>query len=101
VTPEALGGLFELFADQVECVLLNACYSESQANAIAQHIRYVIGMSDEIDGKAALEFTVAFYDGLGAGKSIDFAYKLGCSAIQMAGVEGHLIPVLKLDKQNS
>ena len=101
VTPEALGGLFELFADQVECVLLNACYSESQANAIAQHICYVIGMSDEIDGKAALEFTVAFYDGLGAGKSIDFAYKLGCSAIQMAGVKGHLIPVLKPDKQNS
>lgn len=26
VTPEALAGLFELFADRVECVVLNACY---------------------------------------------------------------------------
>ncbi|MCV3215457.1 hypothetical protein OGM63_18385 [Plectonema radiosum NIES-515] len=30
VTPEALGGLFKLFASHVECVLLNACYSEVQ-----------------------------------------------------------------------
>lgn len=29
VDAEALAGLFKLFADQVECVLLNACYSGS------------------------------------------------------------------------
>lgn len=94
VAPEALAGLFELFADQVECVLLNACYSEEQADAIVQHVPYVIGMSDAIDDNAALEFAVAFYDALGAGKSVEFAYKLGCNAIQMAGVKGHLIPTL-------
>ncbi|MBW4542548.1 MAG: CHAT domain-containing protein [Myxacorys chilensis ATA2-1-KO14] len=100
VSTEALAGLFELFADCVECVVLNACYSEDQATAIAQHIPYVIGMSQDIDGRAAIEFTVAFYDALGSGQSIHFAYKLGCNAIQMAGVTGHLIPVLKEKIQN-
>jgi CHAT domain-containing protein len=44
----ALAGLFESFANHVKCVVLNACYSEVQASAIAQHIDYVIGMSQEI-----------------------------------------------------
>ncbi|MEO0986252.1 MAG: CHAT domain-containing protein [Cyanobacteria bacterium J06639_14] len=42
VNAVALSGLFELVADQVECVLLNACYSQAQAIAIAQHIPYVV-----------------------------------------------------------
>ncbi len=91
----ALAGLFELFVDQVECVVLNACYSEVQAKAITQHIPYVIGMNSAIGDPAALEFSVGFYDALGAGRSIEFAYKLGCSAIQMAGITENLTPVLK------
>jgi tetratricopeptide (TPR) repeat protein len=98
VTPEALAGLFELFADSVECVVLNVCYSDDQAEAIARHIPYVIGMSQAIDDSAAIEFSVAFYDALGAGESIEFAYRLACNAIQMAGIEGHLAPVLKHGK---
>ncbi|MCP4696523.1 MAG: TIR domain-containing protein [Gammaproteobacteria bacterium] len=95
VDAEALAGLFALFAEHLECVLLNACYSEVQAEAIAAHIPYVIGMSREISDQAALEFAVAFYDALGAGKNIEFAYKLGCNAIQMSGVPEHLTPILK------
>jgi hypothetical protein len=68
VDAAALAGLFDSFADQVECVLLNACYSEIQAKAIAQHINYVIGMSQEIGDKAAIKFAVGFYDALGAWK---------------------------------
>jgi CHAT domain len=94
VSGDALAGLFELFADGIECVVLNGCYSEVQAKAITQHIKYVIGMSKAINDKAAIEFAVGFYDALGAGRPIDFAYKLGCSAIRMAGIEEHLTPVL-------
>jgi hypothetical protein len=90
----ALAGLFELFADQVECVLLNACYSEVQAMAIARHIPYVIGMKQEIGDQAAREFAVGFYDALGAGRNIEFAYKLGCTSIRMAGIAEELTPVL-------
>jgi len=95
VDAEALAGLFELFADQVECVILNACYSEVQAEAICQHISAVIGMKKTIGDRAALEFAVGFYDALGAGRSIEFAHKLGCSAIRTAGIAENLTPVLK------
>lgn len=95
VSPGAIAGLFELFADQVQCVILNACYSEPQATAIAQHIPYVIGMNDALEERASIAFAVAFYDALGAGRSIEFAYKLACNAIQMEGIEGLLIPILK------
>ena len=96
---EALSGFFELFADTVECVVLNACYSEVQAEAIAEHIPYVIGMNKAIGDTAAIEFSVAFYDALGAGESIEFAYKLACNAIQLAGLPENLTPVLKSRKR--
>ncbi len=94
VSAEALAGFFELFAEHVQCVVLNACYSETQAVAIAEHIPHVIGMSDAINDKTALEFAIAFYDALGAGRTVKFAYELACNAIQMAGIEEHLVPVL-------
>ncbi len=38
----ALAGLFQQSTQQIECVVLNACYSQVQAEAIAQHIPYVM-----------------------------------------------------------
>ena len=95
VSGEAIASLFALFTDQVECVVLNACYSEVQAKAIAQHIPYVIGMKRAIGDQAAIEFAIGFYDALLAGRSVEFAYKLGGNAIQMAGIPEHLTPILK------
>jgi WD40 repeat protein len=94
ISGRALAGLFGLFTDYVECVVLNGCYSATQAEAIAQQIPYVIGMTKAIGDRAAIEFAVGFYDALGAGRSIEDAYKLGCVAIQMAGIAEHLTPVL-------
>ena len=56
VQPEALAALFEQFANQVDCVLLNACYSENQAKAIGKYIKHVIGMHQSIGDKAAIAF---------------------------------------------
>ncbi|BBD62848.1 TIR protein (plasmid) [Nostoc sp. HK-01] len=94
VDAEALAGLFQLFSGQLECVVLNACYSQVQAEAIAQHIPCVIGMKKAIGDRAAIEFAVGFYDALGAKKSYEFAYKLGCNAIRMAGIPEQDIPTL-------
>ena len=90
----ALAGLFELFAEHIECVVLNGCYSQVQAEEIAKHIPYVIGMSQAIGDRAAIEFAVGFYDALGAGRPVDFAYKFGCSGMRMAGIAENLTPVL-------
>jgi hypothetical protein len=94
VEPEALAALFELVADQVQCVVLNACYSEIQANAIAIHIPYVIGMSQAIGDEAAIAFAVGFYQALGGGRSIEDAYKFGCVQIRLRGIPEYLTPVL-------
>lgn len=100
IGPNALADLFELF-ENIECVLLNACYSEPQANAIAKHIGYVIGMNKSIKDKAAIEFAVGFYDALGAGKSFEEAFKFACNAIQMHITPQYLIPILKTRSDNS
>jgi hypothetical protein len=94
VKSEALAGLFELFADKVECVVLNACYSEVQAIAVAQHIPYVVGMNQAVGDRAAIAFAVGFYDALGAGESFDFAYRLGRNSIALEGIAEDLTPVI-------
>lgn len=94
VKSAALAGLFELFADEVECVVLNACYSEVQAVAIAHHIPYVVGMNQAVGDRAARVFAVGFYDALGAGGSFDFAYKLGRNRIALEGIAEDLTPVI-------
>ena len=94
IPPDALTALFEQFSEQITCVLLNACYSEIQANAIAQHVNYVIGMNEAISDKAAIAFSIGFYQALGAGRVIEDAYKLGCIQIRLQGVPEHLTPIL-------
>lgn len=94
VKADALADFFKLFSNHVECVILNACYSEVQAKAISEHIAYVIGMKNPIKDATAIEFSVAFYDALGAGKPIEFAYDLARNAIQLAGLPEYLTPIL-------
>ena len=95
VSAEALANLFQLFSPQIECVLLNACYSEIQAQAISHHIDYVIGMKQAIGDKAAIKFAEGFYDALGAGESYEFAFNLGCSAIEIEGMMEQSTPIIK------
>jgi len=83
VRADALSDLFRLFSENVGCVLLNACYSEEQANAIVNHIDYVIGMNQEIRDDAAIAFSKGFYRALGYECSIEQAYEFGKNAIQL------------------
>ncbi|OKH51781.1 NACHT and WD repeat domain-containing protein [Scytonema sp. HK-05] len=98
VTADVLASQFALFATKgVECVVLNACYSAEQAQAIRQYVNYVIGMNTTVGDKAAVAFAVAFYDAIAAGEEVEFAYKLGCS--QMISFVEHETPVF-LKKEN-
>jgi AAA-like domain/CHAT domain len=94
VSTESLARLFKLF-EKTECVLLNACYSEAQAEAIFQHADCVIGMNQIIGDEAAIKFAVGFYDALGANRSYEDAYEFGCSAIALEGIPESATPVLK------
>jgi hypothetical protein len=93
VTPDALVDLFEQFSN-VKCVLLNACYTEILADKLVDHITYVIGSSEEIDDRAAIAFSIGFYQALGAGRMYEEAYKLGC-ALMETQMPDELKPVLR------
>jgi hypothetical protein len=95
ISGDSLARLFELCSDSVKCVVLNACYSAPQANAISQHIPFVIGMKEAIGDQAAIKFAVGFYDALGAGRDFEKAFKFGCSAIDLKGIPEHLTPIFK------
>lgn len=96
VSTDALARLFAaLEPAEIDCVLLNACYSEVQATAIHQSVDCVIGMNQPIGDQAAVQFAEGFYDALGAGSPYDQAFKIGCSAIDLAGSAEYLKPVLK------
>jgi CHAT domain len=98
VSTASLARLFNSFKDEVECVFLNACYSEVQAEAIHQHIDYVVGMNQAIGDRAAIEFAKGFYDALRAGRSIEVAFELGCTSIDLESIPESSTPVLKSRK---
>lgn len=94
VDTDALAQLFSLFSSTIECVVLNACYSEIQASVIVQHVPYVVGMNKVVCDEAAIKFAIGFYSAIGNGESVEFAFKLGCNVIQLDGIPEHLTPVL-------
>ena len=97
VSANALAGFFKNFKNNVECVVLNACYSEAQAVEISKHIKYVIGMADTIDDDIAIQFSEAFYDAIFADKPYDAAFECARSVVAMADDAQGLIPMIKIN----
>ncbi len=95
VAAESLARLFARCSDHLRCVVLNACYAETQAEAIVRHIDYVIGMSEDIDDKASIHFSVGFYGALFTGRNYEVAFDFGKIAIELRNFVGFYIPVLK------
>ena len=95
VSEDALARLFKAFQTQIECVILNACYSEIQANAIHQHIDCVVGMNQAIGDQAAIKFAVGFYRALGAGTFYDQCFESGCTLIDLKNIPESNKPQLK------
>ena len=96
VSSESLAGLFKLFEKDVECVVLNACYSELQAEAIHQHINCVIGMNKAIGDQAAINFTTGFYDALTNGRNYQDSFDFGCNAMNLKSIPESQTPQIKI-----
>jgi hypothetical protein len=96
---EALGDLFKFSAERqeskLECVILNACYADEQAKIISQYVDYVVGMNGNISDKAAIQFSIGFYDAIASGESIERAYEMGKIAIKLQNIPEDSIPVLR------
>jgi len=104
IPPDALATLFSLAKDSVKCVVVNTCYAEKQARAIAQYIPIVIGTKSEISDDAAISFSTGFYTALNpdlSTESLEKAFSLGNVAIQFSeNVGDHLKPVIIYGSSN-
>ena len=89
---EAFADLISKFKN-MECVVLNACYSHSQANKINENVQYVIGMTEQIEDTAAIKFATHFYRALFAGYGYKDSYDFGRIAIGILGIENDLLSV--------
>ena len=89
---QALSNMFEIFMNdsdnEINTVILSACYAEVQAKEISKHIPFVIGVSNRIGVNAAIEFATGFYRGLANGKSIEYCYKLGRNKVELENLDG-------------
>ena len=98
VNTEALANLFKQFSARIECVILNACYSEVQTQVIHQHINYVIGTTAAIEDSVAILFSKGFYGALAEGRPIESAFNFGLNRIELEidsthHLERKLVPV--------
>lgn len=91
---DALAELLAAYSPPIECVVLNACYSDVHSQHLSMGVPYSIVMSGPISDEGATEFTRGFYDAIGAGKSVEFAYKEGCRRIKLKGLPDGATPVL-------
>ncbi len=83
VPQNALGEMFRILSDDIKCVVLNACFSLEQAQAIAKYIPVVVGMSHAISDESAIEFASGFYRALGYGRTVKQAFELACNSIEL------------------
>jgi len=103
VNGEVLSSLLEACArtSPIECVVLNGCYSEIQAEAIIEHVPYAVGMSQSVVDRAAIEFSVGFYDALWSEENIETAFAIGKAGMQQYNQnQGNTLVLLCRDSHN-
>jgi hypothetical protein len=85
VSAEDFAELIELNRSFVECVVLNACYSEDVATLVKPHVKCVIGCDASIGDDAAIAFSRAFYRSLAHGSDYEAAFKLAVNDVKLNG----------------
>ena len=94
VSKAALKQLFSALKDNIRVVVLNACFSRPQAEAIAEIIDCAIGMRKAISDEAAIAFAATFYRALGFGRSVKEAFDQGRTALMLDGLPEEETPEL-------
>jgi hypothetical protein len=96
VPASAIEQTFGAAGSSVRLVVLNACYSAGQAEALIAHVDCVVGMSGAIRDDAARFFAVGFYGGIAEQESVAVAFKQGRAAISLEGLRDGEQPQLKV-----
>jgi len=96
VTTAALEQTFGAAGASVRLVVLSACYSDAQAEALLAHVDCVVGMSGSITDDAARSFAIGFYGGLGEREPVARAFLQGRAAISLETLHDGDLPQLEV-----
>jgi WD40 repeat protein len=96
VSSAALEQAFGAAGLSVKLVVLNACYSDVQAEALLAHVDCVVGMGGSISDHSVRSFAIGFYGGLGERESVAAAFKQGCAAIGLEALRDSDRPQLRI-----
>jgi CHAT domain-containing protein len=94
VNKQAFARLFKALKDDIRLVVLNACYSEDQANWLKEIVDYTIGMSAEVKDNAAIAFSAALYEALSYGRTVRSAFELALTSLDLKDIPGSDVPRL-------
>lgn len=94
VRAEALAQLFEHYRGDIRVVVLNACESLPEAEAIAAVVGCAIGARTEISDAAAITFGSEFYGAIASGASVQAAFKEARVALSIHHFEERDCPQL-------
>jgi hypothetical protein len=92
VTARALTMMIKSAAASARVVVLNACYSDSQAEAVRSVVDCVVGMAGAIHDEAARSFAVGFYRALGNRRSVGNAVDQAVAALAAKGMVDEELP---------
>jgi hypothetical protein len=79
-------------ADSARVVVLNACYSDAQANALCTVVDCVVGMTGAIGDDAARSFAVGLYRALGNRRSVGNAVEHAVATLAAKQLPDELLP---------
>ncbi len=74
-----MDSLFRVMSGNIRLVVMNACYSKTQAKEIAEFIDCVIGTDNTLNDDNAITFAEQFYEALVAGRAVG-------KAVEEAGI---------------
>ena len=76
----------------VRVIVLNACYSTVQAEALSTEVDCVVGMDGAIGDEAARSFAIRFYGAIGNRRSIGNAVAQGIAALAAKQLPDEALP---------
>jgi CHAT domain len=80
--------------DNLQMIILNACYSSDQAQALKEIVDYTIGMKKPILDESAITFASYFYQAIAFGRSVDNAFELALAQLDLNQMRGSDVPEL-------
>jgi hypothetical protein len=92
VSARGLAGMLDAAGGSVRVVVLNACYSAAQADALRKKVDCVVGMDGAIGDDAARAFAIRFYGALGNRRSVGNAVAQGVAALAAKQLPDEMVP---------